>query len=249
MMNTTEHQLNDLGLRGMARALVLQRDNPAALQLGFEERLGMMLDAEVAERDSRRIERLLKAAKLRFGQASLEDVDFRPGRKLDRQLLMSLADCAWIQRRNNLILTGATGTGKSWLACALGNQACRAGMMIYYTTSTKLFEDLSIAMGDGSLPKLRRQLIKLELLIIDDVGIGGIDVALGPTLLEIIDLQSVNGSLLLTSQFPPDRWYDLFNDPTVADAILDRVVHRAHRLELHGESMRKLRGTATEANV
>lgn len=243
--NLTLSKLQELGLNGMARALGLQQEQPPMQKLSFDERLGMLLDAESSDRDTRRIERLLKAAKLRQASACLEDVDYRPARQLDQAMVMSLTDCAWILRRQNLILTGATGTGKSWLACAFGRQACRTGYAVYYTTATQLFENLVTAQADGSLPKLRRLLIKTQLLIIDDLGIGGIDTNLGPVLLDIIDQQSTQGSLLITSQFPTGKWYDLFNDPTVADAILDRIVHRAHFMELKGESMRKLRAKKT----
>ncbi len=239
--NLTHSRLHELGLTGMARALDLQQEQPQMQKLSFDERFAILLDAEASERDARRIERLLKAAKLRQSSACLEDVDYRPARQIDQSIMMSLADCAWIQRRQNLILTGATGTGKSWLACAFGRQACRTGHAVYYTTATLLFENLVLAQADGSLPKLRRQLIRTNLLIIDDLGIGGIDNAIGPILLDIIDQQSSQGSLLITSQFPTGKWYDLFNDPTVADAILDRIVHRSHFIELKGESMRKLK--------
>ena len=239
--NLTHSRLHELGLTGMARALDLQQEQPQMQKLSFDERFAILLDAEASERDARRIERLLKVAKLRQSSACLEDVDYRPARQIDQSIMMSLADCAWIQRRQNLILTGATGTGKSWLACAFGRQACRTGHAVYYTTATLLFENLVLAQADGSLPKLRRQLIRTNLLIIDDLGIGGIDNAIGPILLDIIDQQSSQGSLLITSQFPTGKWYDLFNDPTVADAILDRIVHRSHFIELKGESMRKLK--------
>jgi DNA replication protein DnaC len=239
--NLTVSNLHRLGLNGMARALTLQQEQPRVQKLSFEERFSMLLDAECNDRESRRIDRLLKAAKLRQSAACLEDVDYRPTRQLDQSMVMSLSDCAWIQRRQNLILTGATGTGKSWLACAFGRQACRNSYAVYYTTATQLFENLVIARAEGALPKLRRVLVKTQLLIIDDLGIGGIDNNLGPILLEIIDQQSSQGALLITSQFPTGKWYDLFNDPTVADAILDRIVHRAHFIELKGESMRKLK--------
>ncbi|CAE6882296.1 MULTISPECIES: IS21-like element helper ATPase IstB [Pseudomonadaceae] len=239
--NTTQ-RLVELGLRGMAMAYERQRDQPAIQTQAFDVRLGNLLDVEAAERDSRKIERYLKAAKLRFSQAALEDIEYRSDRGLDRSQVMALAEGEWIRRKQNLILTGATGTGKSWLACAFGNQACRQGLTTYYCTSTRLFEDISRSHADGSLPKLRRQLIRTQLLIIDDLGIGGIEKHLGPVLLEIIDQQSMNGALLLTSQFPTEKWYDLFGDPTIADAILDRIVHRAHMLPLSGESMRKRKG-------
>ncbi len=243
MMNPiTQNRLHELGLTGMVRALELQLQQTDMQRLSFEERLGMLLDAECSARNTHRIERHLKAAKLRYGQASLEEINYLPARKLEQGLVMSLADCGWIERRQNLIITGATGTGKSWLACAFAVQACRLGKAVFYTTSTQLFESLAMAQADRSLPRLRRQLIRKELLVIDDLGLGGIDPALGPTLLEIVDLQANHGSLLLTSQFPTDNWYPQFGDPTVADAILDRIVHRAHHIKLQGESMRKLKG-------
>lgn len=241
----TTTQLQALGLHGMLRVLNRQLDEPQTQKLSFDERFAMLLDAEVNDRDGRKIERLLKSAKLRQPSACLEDVNYRASRGIDAAMVASLGDCAWIARRQNLALTGVTGTGKSWLACAFGKQACRSGYSVYFTTATLLFENLVTAQADGSLPKLRRQLVKTQLLIIDDFGIGGIDVHLGPILLDIIDQQSMQGSLLITSQFPPEKWYDLFNDPTVADAILDRIVHRAHFMELKGESMRKVRAKKT----
>ena len=237
----TTQKLDRLGLRGMLRVLQQTRATDAN-KLSFDERFGILLDAEITDRDGRRIERLVRAAKLRHTSAALEDVDYRPSRNLDHATFMSLANCQWIQQRQALILCGATGVGKSWLACALGKQACRNGLSTYYVTATQLFEDMRIALAAGTINKLKRSMSKIELLIIDDLGIGGIDVNLGPSLLEIIDLQSTAGALLITSQFPVESWYDLFNDSTVADAVLDRIVHRAHKINLAGESLRK-RGT------
>lgn len=144
-----------------------------------------------------------------------------------------------LSQHHNLIFTGATGTGKTWLACAFGNLACRKSLTVYFTTATYLYEQLHAAQIDGSLVRLRKQLIKTQLFIIDDLGVGGIDTGIGPILLDIIDLQSQSGSLIITSQFPVDKWHDFFNDPTVADAILNRIVHRAHIISLKGGSMRK----------
>lgn len=239
LIHQTQQQLIDLGLRGMQRALDVQLQQPDIQRLSFDERFGILVDAETSDRDSRRIERLKRGAKLRQVRACIEDIDFHPSRKLDQALIMSLADCNWIERHQNLILTGATGTGKSWLGCAFGLQACRRNFSTYYTTATQLFEDMGRAQMDGSLPKLRKMLVKTQLLILDDLGLGGIDNNLGPILLDIIDQQSQRGALLITSQYPTTKWYDLFNDPTIADAILDRIVHQAHFLQLHGESMRK----------
>lgn len=242
MLNNQTHQyLSSLGLNGMLRALELQQAQPESHRLSFEERLGILIDAEVSDRESRRIERFKRAAKLRQGRACLEDIDYHPNRKLDSSLIASLSNCDWIERHQNLILTGATGTGKSWMACAFGHQACRRNFSTYYTTATQLFEDLGRAQIDGSLPKLRRMLVRTQLLILDDLGIGGVDNNLGPILLDIIDQQSLKGALLITSQYPIKKWYDLFNDPTIADAILDRIVHQSHIIQLQGESLRKTR--------
>lgn len=243
MLNTiTKDKLATLGLKGMARVLDLHMRQPEIQSLSFDERFGLLLDAETNDRDQRRIQRFLKAARLRYARAALEDIDYHAGRKLERGLITNLVDCEWIKRRHNLIITGATGTGKSWIGCAFGVQACRLGFSTYYTSSNQLFEDLALALADGTLPRLRRKLIKVELLIIDDFGLGGIDPVLAPSLLEIIDLQSNHGGLLLTSQFPTAQWHTQFNDPTIADAFMDRVVHRAYLLELAGESMRKRQG-------
>lgn len=237
----TSLRLSELGLHGMANAYDRQLSQPQLQQEAFDVRLSLMLDAEHSSRETRKIERLVKAARMRESQATLEDIDYKASRALDRSTVMNLAECEWLRRRQNLILTGATGTGKTWLACAFGNQACRQGFTTVYRTATQLFEDILLSQADNTLPKLRRQLVRTQLLIIDDLGIGGISVQLGPLLLEIIDQQSRNGSLLITSQYPQEKWYELFADPTIADAILDRIIHKSHTLQLKGESMRKIR--------
>ena len=239
-------QLDCLGLQGMAKTFRQQLEQTTIANLSFEDRFALLIEAEKTARDNKKIDRLLKLSKMRQSNASLEDIDYRPKRGLEISLISNLAACDWIKRRQNLILTGATGTGKSWLACAFGKQACRSGFSTLFTTATQLYEQLTCSQADGSLAKFRRQLIKTKLLIIDDLGIGGIDVQIGPLLLDIVDQQSQVGSLLITSQFPTTKWYDLFNDPTVADAILDRIVHRAHYIELKGESMRKLKSKDIE---
>lgn len=235
----TPQRLIELGLHGMANAYERQLCHPQLQQEAFEVRLGLMLDAEHSSREARKVERLVKAARVRESQAVLEDIDYKASRGLDRSTVMSLAECEWLRRRQNLILTGATGTGKTWLACAFGNQACRQGFTTSYRTATQLFEDILLSQADNTLPKL--QLIRTQLLIIDDLGIGGISAQLGPLLLEIIDQQSRNGSLLITSQYPQEKWYELFVDPTIADAILDRIIHKSHTIQLKGESMRKVK--------
>lgn len=237
----TSHRLIELGLQGMAEAYERQLSQPQLQHEPFEVRLGLMLDAEHSLREARKVQRLIKAARLRESQAILEDIDFKASRGLERSVVMSLGECEWLRRRQNLILTGATGTGKTWLACAFANQACRQGFTTSYRTATQLFEDILLSQADNTLPKLRRQLIRTQLLIIDDLGIGGISAQLGPSLLEIIDQQSRNGSLLITSQYPQEKWYELFEDSTIADAVLDRIIHKSHTIPLKGESMRKLK--------
>ncbi len=239
--NITQDKLRALSLHGVLRAYELQLKQPTASKMSFDDRLGLLLDAEFSDRENKRISRFLKAAKLRHSNASIENIDFNPARKLNQPLILSLADCGWIQRSENLIFTGLTGTGKSWLACALGNQACRRNYTTYYSTATQLFGDIARAQTECSLPRLKRSLIKTQLLILDDFGIGGVANSVGPILLDIIDQQSSNGSLIITSQFPTAKWHDFFSDPTVADAILDRIVHRSQVLNLEGGSMRKVK--------
>ena len=240
ILNTAQN-LMTLGLHGMAVAYERQLETPALLKEPFDTRLGLMVDAENSERESRKVGRLLKAARLRENEATMDSIEFKASRGIDRNTVMTLGECEWLARRQNVIITGATGTGKTWLACALGNQACRLGRATLYRTATKLFEEISLSYADHTMPKLRRQLIRAELLIIDDLGIGGIDAQLGPFLLDVIDQQSQNGSLLITIQYPKEKWYDLFSDPTIADAILDRIVHKSHVIELKGESMRRVK--------
>lgn len=239
LKNQTVALMQSLGLSGMVKALEIQSEHPKMTSLGFEERLGLLIEAEANERDNKRIARLMKAAKMRQSQASLEDVHYHPSRGIEEGTIAELSSCQWIDKRQNLVITGATGTGKSWLACAFGKQACRYGYPVSFLTATHLYEQIVTANIAGTLPKLRSQLIKSRLLIIDDFGIGGVDLQLGPVLLDIVDQHAMQGSLIITSQFPTEKWYDLFNDPTVADAILDRVVHKAHFLKLKGDSMRK----------
>lgn len=238
---TIEQALQHLRLPGMLAALLRQREDNKMQNIAFEKRLNLLIDAELHEKQNRKIATLLKNAKLRYVQATLEDVDYLERRQLNARLIDELASCDWIKNKHNVLLTGATGTGKSWLACALAKQACRMGMTVMYTTATSLFEGLRLAYADGSMLRYKRSLTKVQLLVIDDLGIGGIQNDLSPILLEILDQQSMVGSLMITSQYPKDKWYDLFGDPTVADAILDRVIYGSYEMELKGESMRKLK--------
>lgn len=239
LTHPTLDQLRTLKLDGMARALEEQRLMPACLDLSFEDRFGLLVDRECHWRDNRRLERLLRAAKLKHAQACLEDVHYSPGRGIDKRLIATLSNGDWIRQGQSLLLTGATGVGKTWLACALGQHACRQGFSVLYQRVPRLSESLRIAHADGSFGRLLAQLARIDVLILDDWGLTPLDQAARHDLLEVIDDRASNKPIVITSQLPVDHWHAWLNDPTVADAILDRLVHRAHRISLKGESRRK----------
>lgn len=238
LTHPTLDRLQELGLHGMARAFADLHDNAAAADLAFEDRLGLMLDREADLRATKRCQTRLRQAKLRL-QAAIEDVDFRTPRGLDKTLLLSLADCRWVTAGHNLLIVGPTGSGKTWLACALGHRACRENLAVLYVRLPRLAEDLALARADGRYPKLMAALGRVKLLILDDWGLAPLNPDARRDLLEIIDDRHGRTATLITSQFPIDRWHDLIGEPTLADAILDRLVHNTHRIELKGESMRK----------
>lgn len=239
LMEQTLHTLNALRLPGMATAFAEQQTNAASMSLSFDERFAMLVDREHAWRENRRVSRLLREAKLKSSQACMEDVRYGDGRKLDKALIAQLASCQWIRAQQNLILTGATGCGKTWLACALGNAACRQGLSVVYVRTPRLFEELRIAHGDGSFSKRLSALAKTDLLILDDWGLAPLDQAGRNDLLEVLDDRVGVRSTVITSQLPVEHWHAYLNDPTLADAILDRVLHAAHKVALTGESLRK----------
>jgi DNA replication protein DnaC len=224
--------------------LQMQLD-PAAAELSREDWLGLLLEREVTARDNKRLSRRLSQARLRQN-AVVEDADFRAPRGLDRALFHQLAGCDWIRHSQHLVISGPTGVGKSWLACALGHKACREGFSVLYRRAPRLFAELTVARGEGRLPRMLATLERTRLLIIDDWGPEPLTAEQRRDLLEIVDDRYEKGSLLVTSQVPVKRWHELMGDPTIGDAILDRVVHRAHRLELKGPSLRK-RGAVTTA--
>ena len=244
LAHPTHERLIALGLSGMARAFEEQRASPHGLALSFEERVGIMADRESADRDSRRTATRLKFAALRQN-ACVEDIDLRAPRGIDRALLARLVAGDWIDRHDNLAIVGATGVGKSWIACALGHKACRDGRSVLYQRVPRLFEALALARGDGRHARLLKSLARIDLLILDDWGLQILVQAQRIDLLEILEDRNGRGSTLITSQVPIDQWCDVIGDPTLADAILDRFVHNAHRLNLTEDSMRKTKARRT----
>ena len=238
-------RLRALGLAAMADAFLQMQLDPAAAELSREDWLGLLLEREVTARDNKRLSRRLSQARLRQN-ALVEDTDFRAPRGLDRALFHQLAGCDWIRHSQHLVISGPTGVGKSWLACALGHKACREGFSVLYRRAPRLFAELAVARGEGRLPRMLAMLERTRLLIIDDWGPEPLAAEQRRDLLEIVDDRYEKGSLLVTSQVPVKRWHELMGDPTIGDAILDRVVHRAHRIELKGPSLRK-RGAVTTA--
>lgn len=239
LAQTTLDQLRALRLDGMLAALNDQATTAAADGLPFTERLSLLVQREVDWRDDKRLERLLKAAKLKVSSASMQDIDWRASRGLDRNLLTQLTGCDWVRNGHNVLVTGATGAGKTWLACALGHQAARAGFTVLYARATRLLEELRVAHGDGSFSRRLTQLAKLDVLILDDFALAPVTVTERNDLLELIDDRVGSRSTVITSQLPVNAWHEYLAEPTLADAILDRVVHASHRIVLRGESLRK----------
>ena len=234
---TLEH-LRQLGLAGMARAFEELTSRADSAELDHAEWLGLLLDREIADRQDRRLRARLRYARLRHS-AAVEDIDYRTARGLDRALFQKLAMGGWIKEQQNLIIVGPSGVGKSWLACALGHRACRDNLSVLYQRIPRLFSDLALARGDGRYARLMRALGGVKLLILDDWGLEPLTAEQRHDLLEIVEDRYGRGATLFTSQVPVDRWHDLIGDPTLADAILDRVIHNAHRIQLRGDSLRK----------
>ena len=235
---TLDH-LKNLKLDGMAEAFIeLQsRDDTAALT--HEEWLALLIDREAANRETKRFESRMRMARLLHVGASPENVDYRTKRGLDKSLFQELLTGKWISKKRNLMITGPCGVGKTWLACALAQSACRNGVTILYKRISRLFDELEIAHGDGRFPRLFRTLTKTQLLILDDWGPDRLNTEQPRDLMEIVEERYETGSILITSQLPLSNWHDVIGEPTFADAILDRLVHNAYRIDLDGQSMRK----------
>ena len=238
--------LHTLGLHGMAKAMKDLDAQPEASRLEHAEWLALLLEHEATLRRQKRFESRARVARLRH-QASVEDVDYRAARGLDRALFLRLASCDWVRSRRNLLITGPCGVGKSWLACALGQKACREDLSVLYHRVPRLFAALALARGDGRYARLLRSLSRVDLLVLDDWGPEPLDAAQRRDLLEIVEDRYDARSIMITSQLPVDRWYEIIGDPTLADAILDRIVHNAYRIELSGESLRKRRAPEAAA--
>ncbi|ABM19736.1 IS21-like element ISSpu5 family helper ATPase IstB [Marinobacter nauticus] len=248
LKHPTLDKLHALKLTGMAAALADQSATPDITDLSFEERLGLLVDREMTERDNRRMSSRLRRAKLRHA-AILEDIDYRNSRGLDKGLVQSLASCQWVKEHLNVLITGPTGVGKTWLACALAHKACREGYTAQYVRLTRLLRELTIAKGDGQYSKLLTSLAKVDVLILDDWGLMKLSAENRRDLLEVLEDRHGRRSTIATSQLPIEEWHGVIGDATLADAILDRLVHNAYKINLRGESMRKqqakLTGTET----
>lgn len=240
--------LVSLGLHGMAKGFQDLAAQPEARALEHAEWLALLIEREQTLRRQKRFESRARAAKLRH-QASIEDVDFRAARGLDRALFLKLASCDWIRTRHSLLLTGPCGVGKSWLACALGHKACREDLSVAYHRAPRLFTALALARSDGRYAKLLKVLARVDLLIIDDWGPEKLDDDQRRDLLEIVEDRYERRSTIVTSQVPIDRWYEIIGNPTIADAVLDRLVHSAYRIELTGDSLRKRRSPEPVGNA
>jgi len=244
LIHPTLDKLQRLQLTGMRKALAEQADLPDIDALSFEERLGLLVDREITERDDRRLKTRLRQAKLRQ-QAVIEDIDYRHPRGLDKALIASLINGAWIKAHHNILITGPTGVGKSWLACALAHKACRDGYRVHYLRLPRLFQDLPIAKGDGRYPKLLAALARTDVLVLDDWGLSTFTDEQRRDVLEILEDRHGRRATLITSQLPVEHWHEIIGDPTLADAILDRLVHTAYKINLKGESMRKRKSRLT----
>jgi len=241
LLEQTMTKLNVMKLYGMAKAMETYLAQPKDPPLSSVDLLGLLVDAEWSHRENRKLDSRLKQARLRL-PACIEDIDYRHARGLSKPAMMDLASSRWAQAHQNVILTGPTGVGKSYLACALGQKACRDGFSVVYRRASRLFDELALARADGTHHLLLRRLAKAQVLILDDFGLEVLTAPQRKELLEVLDDRYTCGSTVVTSQLEPKDWHPVIGDPTLADAICDRLVHNAHRLKLSGDSLRKSDG-------
>jgi DNA replication protein DnaC len=235
----TLEKMKTMRLDGMAAAWAEQHQQPSSTQLSFDERIGLLVDAEWLHRENKRMGRALREAKLRLAQACVENIDYPARRELDKAVVRQLTSCRWVQEHQAVLITGMTGTGKSYVACALANQACRKGFRALYRRASRLFDELKLARADGTYPRLLARLARIDVLIIDDFAVTPVTDAQRADLLEILEDRYGSRSTIVTSQLEPKLWHDYLADPTLADAICDRILNNAHRLMLKGPSRRK----------
>jgi len=238
LTQATIDKMHAMKMASLAEAFERQIRSPECAQMSFEERVGMMIDAESDAREQRKLTRRLQWARLRH-QASLEDVDWQAPRGLDRQVVLALGRCGWIREHQNLLITGPTGVGKSWLACAFAERACRSGHSAFYARAPRLQHDLAVARGDGSYGRMLARLAKTELVVLDDFALTPLKDQERRDLLEILEDRHERASTLVTSQLPVKQWHEAIGEATLADAICDRLIHAAHRIELKGASLRE----------
>ena len=235
----TATKLAEMRLQGMLDAWKEQQANADSGQLSFDERFGLLVDAEDLYRENRRLQRYLREAKLKISSACIEDIDYAASRHLDRARIRDLASCRWIAERQNVTITGATGVGKTYLACALAHQACRRGRRAVYRRASRFFDELTLARADGTYERLLSRLSRVDLLVIDDWGLTPMKAQERRDLLEVLEDRYAARSTLITSQLPTSKWHEHIGEPTLADAICDRVLHNAHKILLKGPSRRK----------
>lgn len=245
LIEQTFGRLSGMNLAGIIEGLKDQMDRPEMNDLSFEERFGMLVDRQHLWKENRRMKRLLENAKLKM-QASMEDIDYRTPRGIDKPVMLSLETCEWVRNHQNVIVVGPTGAGKTYLACALAHRACREGLSAFYIRAPKLYYSLAIARADGSYARLLAKLAKASVLLLDDLGLAPLTDPERRDLLEVIEDRHGTASTIITSPLPVEKWHEMVGDPTIADALLDRLVHNAHRITLMGEeSMRKKRSALT----
>lgn len=245
MTQETLEKLKKLKLLGMARAYQTSLENDKLVELSADELIKMLVEAECDDRLNRNIERRLRNAKFRY-QSNIENIDFGADRNLDKNQMMRFAECTFIKKHENILITGSTGIGKSHLATALGHQACTLGFKVFYANLAKLFSKLKMGKADGSYIREILRIERQDLLILDDFGLQPMDSQNRSALMEIIEDRHKKASMIITSQLPVNCWHEVIGEKTIADAILDRIVHDAHRIELNGESMRKVKGKQKE---